>query len=141
MKQAYDTIVRIRDKVAPDLPLVTVITKLEKRSALPDIIPSMDEWWTSNVTALYDFSMVFSAHTCITILPNSCHPKLPCHRELCQGLIRHLIIDGVSPKLARNIVITDEVGVGKSSLVNLVLKTFKLLNRVPDLAFIRQHPK
>ncbi|KAG8216473.1 hypothetical protein J3R82DRAFT_6584 [Butyriboletus roseoflavus] len=45
MKQTYDTIVRIRDKVTPDVPLVTVITELENRSASPDDIPSMDEWW------------------------------------------------------------------------------------------------
>ncbi|KAH0827305.1 P-loop containing nucleoside triphosphate hydrolase protein [Lanmaoa asiatica] len=121
MKQTYDTIVRIRDKVSPDVPLVAAITDLEKRSTSPDIIPSMDEWWTSNVVALTDFNMAFSGHACITTLPDNCHPKLPGRRELCQGLVRHLIVEGVSPKLARNIVITGESGVGKSSLVNLVL--------------------
>ena len=123
MKQAYETIVRIRDRVAPDLPLVTVITDLEKRSAFPDIIPSMEEWWANNVAALHEFNMVFSAHACITTLPDTCHPKLPGRRELCQGLVRHLIVDGVSPKLARNIVIAGEIGVGKSSFVNLVLNS------------------
>lgn len=121
MKQTYDTIVRTRDKVAPDVPLVAIITDLEKRSALPDIIPSMDEWWTSNVTTLSDFNMAFSGHACITTLPDNCHPKLPGRRELCQGLVRNLIVEGISPKLARNIVIAGEIGVGKSSLVNLVL--------------------
>lgn len=121
MKHTYDTIARIRDKVAPDVPLVAVITDLEKRSASPDIIFSMDEWWASNVAALTDFNMMFSAHACITTLPDNCHPKLPGRRELCQGLVRRLIVEGVSPKLARNIVVAGEVGVGKSSLVNLVL--------------------
>ncbi|KAF8546964.1 hypothetical protein OG21DRAFT_1450748, partial [Imleria badia] len=70
MKLTYDTIVRIRDKIAPEVPVVAVITDLEKRSAAPDIIPSMDEWWTNNVTALSDFNMLFSAHACITTLPD-----------------------------------------------------------------------
>ena len=123
MKQTYDTIVRIRDKVAPDLPLVAVITDLEKRSALPDIISSMDEWWTNNVATLHEFNMVFSAHACITTLPDTSHPELPGRRELCQRLVRYLIVDGVSPKLTRNIVIAGEIGFGKSSLVNLVLNS------------------
>lgn len=123
MKQTYETIVRIRDKVTPDVPLAAVITDLEKRSASPDIIPSMDEWWTDNVGALSDFDMAFSAHACVTTLPDNCHPRLPGRRELCQRLVRHLIVEGVSPKLARNIVIAGEIGVGKSSLVNLVLNS------------------
>ena len=121
MKLTYDTIVRIRDKVVPDVPLVAVVTDLEKRSVPPDIIHSMDEWWKDNIQALTDFDMAFSAHACITTLPDDCHPKLPGRRDLCQNLVRHLIIEGISPKLAHNIVIAGEIGVGKSSLVNLVL--------------------
>ena len=121
MKQTYDTIMRIRDKVAPEVPVVAVITDLEKRSAAPDIVPSMDEWWTNNSPALSDFNMLFSAHACITTLPDNCHPRLPGRRELCQGLVRHLIVEGVSPKLARNIIVAGEIGVGKSSLINLVV--------------------
>ena len=83
----------------------------------------MDEWWTNNVAALYDFHMALSARACITTLPNTCYPKLPGRRELSQGLVRHLIVNGVSPKLARNIVIAGEIGVGKNSLVNLVLNS------------------
>lgn len=125
MKQTYETIARIRDKVVPDIPLAAVVTDVEKRSASPGIIPSMDEWWTDNAAALSDFDMAFSAHACITTLPDSCHPKLPGRRELCQSLVRHLIVEGVSPKLARNIVIAGEIGVGKSSLINLVLNSHR----------------
>ncbi|KAN0090684.1 P-loop containing nucleoside triphosphate hydrolase protein [Tylopilus felleus] len=121
MKQTYDTIVRIRDKAAPNVSVVAVITDLEKRSAFPDIIPSMDEWWTNNSPTLSDYGMEFTGHACLTTLADSCHPKLPGRRDLCQALVRHLLIEGVSPKLARNIIITGEIGVGKSSLVNLVL--------------------
>ena len=122
MKQTYDTIVRIRDKVAPNVPLVAAITELEKISAsLPDIIPSMEEWWRKNVAALSKYEMEFSGHACITTLPDNCHPMLPGRRELCQGLVRHLLVEAASPKLPRNIVIAGGIGVGKSALVNLVL--------------------
>ncbi|KAF8441760.1 P-loop containing nucleoside triphosphate hydrolase protein [Boletus edulis BED1] len=121
MKHTYDTILRIRDKVNPNVPIVAIITDLEKRSSLPDILPSMDEWWTNNVAALREFNMAFSTHACITTLPDNCHPRMPGRRELCQGLVRHLIVEGVSPKIARNIIIAGEIGVGKSSVINLVL--------------------
>ena len=123
MKQTYDAIVRIRDKVAPEIPLIAVITDLEKRSSAPNIVRSMDEWWTNNVPTLTEYNMMFSAHACITTLPDNCHPRLPGRRDLCQELVRHLIVEGVSPKLACNVVIAGEVGVGKSSIVNLVLGT------------------
>ncbi|KAG8213513.1 P-loop containing nucleoside triphosphate hydrolase protein [Butyriboletus roseoflavus] len=141
MKQTYDTIVRIRDKVAPDVPVVAVITELENRSAPPYIIPSMDEWWTSNAATLSDFNMAFSDHACVTTLPDNCHPKLPGRHDLCQGLVRHLIIEGVSPKLAHNIIIAGEAGVGKSSLVNLVLGTERafVANNVSPVTTTARH--
>ncbi|KAG9316171.1 P-loop containing nucleoside triphosphate hydrolase protein [Chiua virens] len=121
MKQTYDTILRIRDKIAPDVPIVAVVTDLEKRSAAADIVPSMEEWWTNNALSLSEFNMGFSAHACITTLPDDCHPRIPGRQAQCQGVVRHLIVKGVSPKLACNIVIAGEIGVGKSSLVNLLL--------------------
>ena len=123
MKHTYDAIMRIRDKAAPDVPLVAIFTELEKRSAVPDILRSMDEWWMDNVAALSDYDMLFSGHACVTTLPDNCHPKLAGRHDLCQGLVRRVIVEGISPKLARNIVIAGEIGVGKSSLVNLVLNS------------------
>ena len=123
MKLIYETVVQIRNKIVPDVPLVAVITDLEKRSATPDVIHSMDEWWKENVQALTSFDMAFSAHACITTLYDECYPIIPGRRELCQELVRSLIVVAHSPKRVRNVIIAGEIGGGKSSLVNLVLNS------------------
>ncbi|KAF8119637.1 hypothetical protein EV363DRAFT_1496167 [Boletus edulis] len=77
VKHAYDTIMRIRDKVNPNVPIMAIITDLEKRSSLPDILSSLDGWWADNVAALRVPNMAFPAHACITTLPDNCHPRMP----------------------------------------------------------------
>ena len=129
MKLTYDAIVRIRDEIAQDVPLVAIITELEQRSDAPDTIHSMDEWMTEHTQELVGFNMAYSAHACITTLPDDSIPKLPGRLDLCQALVRRLIVQAHSPKLARNIVIVGEIGAGKSSLVNLVLSSQKAVVR------------
>ena len=127
VKLTYDTILRIRDEIAPDIPLVAVITGLEERSAAPlDTIHSMDEWLTENAQALVDYNMAYSGHACITTLPDDYHHSSG-RRDLCQALVRRLIVQAHSPKLVRNIAIVGEIGAGKSSLVNLVVNSQKAI--------------
>ena len=129
-KLIYETVVGIRNKIVPDVPLVAVITGLEGRWTAPlDTIYSMGEWWKENVQALTSFDMAFSAHACITTLYDDCHPNIPGRRNLCRELVRRRIVQVHSPKLAHNIAIVGESGAGKSSLVNLVLNSQKAVVR------------
>ena len=136
MKQTYDIILRIRNQVSPKIPIVAVVTELEKRCRETSIISSMEEWWSANRDALVAFDMAFCGHACLTTLPDDCHPQMRGRRAKCQRLARNLLIDhslplaqfgapvrmsSLSLKLTRNVVIVGETGVGKSSLINLVI--------------------
>lgn len=142
MKQTYDVILRIRDQVSPQIPVVAVITELEKRCDESNIVSSMEEWWMSNESALATFDMAFCGHACLTTLPDDCYPEMPGRRAECQRLAWNLLIDHSLPlatfggcmrttnalstlslKLTRNIVVVGETGVGKSSVINLVVGT------------------
>ncbi|KAG9317763.1 P-loop containing nucleoside triphosphate hydrolase protein [Chiua virens] len=140
MKQTYDIIQRIRDQVSPQIPIVAVITELEKRCNEANIVASMEDWWTSNESALAAFDMAFCGHACLTTLLDDCHPQMPGRHAKCQRLARNLLIDHALPlaafggslqktdalsslsvKLTCNIVVVGETGVGKSSVINLVV--------------------
>ena len=142
MKQTYDVILRIRDQVSPQIPVVAVITELEKRCDESGVVSSMEEWWTANESVLATFDMTFCGHACLTTLPDDGHPEMPGRRAECQLLARNLLIDhslpfsvfggptrttntlsSLSLKLTRNIVVVGETGVGKSSIINLVVGT------------------
>ena len=139
MKQTYDIIIRIRDQVSPQIPIVAVITELEKRCDAANMLSSMEEWWENNQIVLAAFDMVFCGHACLTTLPDECHPQMSGRHAECQRLARNLLIDhslplvafggpmrvtsSLSLKLTRNIVVVGETGVGKSSLINLVIGT------------------
>lgn len=142
MKQTYDAVLRIRDQVSPHIPIVAVITELEKRCDKSNIVSSMEEWWSSNESVLAAFGMTFSGHACLTTLPDDCHPHMEGRRAVCQRLARNLLIDyslpfsafdgsmrmtnalsSASLKLTRNIVVVGETGAGKSSIINLVVGT------------------
>ena len=140
MKQTYDVVLRIRDQVSPQIPVVAVITELEKRCDEYNVVSSMEEWWTSNESVLAAFGMSFFGHACLTTLPDDGHPEMPGRHAECQRLARNLLIDyslpfsafggsmrmtnslsSLSLKLTRNIVVVGETGVGKSSIINLVV--------------------
>ncbi|KAG6373733.1 hypothetical protein JVT61DRAFT_5873 [Boletus reticuloceps] len=142
MKQTYDIVLRIRDQVSPHIPVVAVITELEKRCDETDIMGSMEEWWTSNASALAAFGMSFCSHACLTTLSDDCHPPMAGRHAECQRLACNLLIDyslpfsacsrstgmtnglsSMSLKFTRNIVVVGETGVGKSSIINLVVGT------------------
>lgn len=140
MKQTYDAVLRIRNQVCPRIPIVAVVTELEKRCDEANIVASMDEWWTSNESAFTNFRMAFCGHACLTTLPDDCHPPMEGRHVECQRLARNLLIDHALPfaafsgsmrmtnalsspsvKLTRNIVVVGENGAGKSSIINLVV--------------------
>ncbi|KAF8836097.1 hypothetical protein BDN67DRAFT_363658 [Paxillus ammoniavirescens] len=123
VKQTYDTVIGIRDKVSPGVPVVAVVTELEKKSSLPDVVSSMEEWWTSDPDGLSD--LAFPGHACITTLTDDCHPIVPGRRDHCQQLVRQLITDHslppcYFPSKHLHIMLFGETGVGKSSLINLL---------------------
>ncbi|KAF9230389.1 P-loop containing nucleoside triphosphate hydrolase protein, partial [Melanogaster broomeanus] len=68
MKQTYDTILSIRDKVSPEIRVVAVVTELERYSTDTDTVASMEEWWKRNSEGLSQYNMTFSGHACITTL-------------------------------------------------------------------------
>ncbi|KAI9574369.1 P-loop containing nucleoside triphosphate hydrolase protein, partial [Boletus coccyginus] len=122
MRQTYDAVLRIRDQVSPQIPVVAVITELEKRCDEANVVSSMEEWWTSNESVLAAFGMSFCGHACLTTLPDDCHPQMPGRHAECQRLARNLLIDyslpfsprgesmrmtntSLSLKLTRNIVV------------------------------------
>ncbi|KAH0840209.1 P-loop containing nucleoside triphosphate hydrolase protein [Lanmaoa asiatica] len=111
MKQTYDDILRIRDQVSPQIPVVAVITELEKRCNDSSIVSSMEEWWTSNESVLAAFDMANSRGTSSSTTPS----------HLPQSATNFL--SSLSLKLTRNIVVVGETGVGKSSIINLVVGT------------------
>jgi predicted GTPase len=127
VKQIYDTIISIRDKVSPGVPIVAVVTELERRSTLPDVVSSMETWWTRNPDGLSD--LAFSGHACITTLTDDCLPAIPGRYDCCQRLVRELFTEySLPPSYASsvyNVVIVGETGVGKSSLINLVIGSTK----------------
>jgi GTP-binding protein EngB required for normal cell division len=88
VKQTYDSVIGIRDKVSPGIPVVAAVTELEKKSSLPDIVSSMEEWWTGNPDGLSD--LTFPGHACITTLTDDCHPIVPGRHDHCQKLVRQL---------------------------------------------------
>ncbi|KIK75082.1 hypothetical protein PAXRUDRAFT_835806, partial [Paxillus rubicundulus Ve08.2h10] len=123
VKQTYDTVVGIRDKISPGVPIVAVVTELEKRSTVPDVISSMEEWWQNNPDGLSD--LTFSGHACITTLTDDCHPIVSGRYNDCQQLARKLITDHslppcYFPSKHLHIMLFGETGVGKSSLINLL---------------------
>ncbi|KAF9219549.1 hypothetical protein BS17DRAFT_382723 [Gyrodon lividus] len=125
VKQTYDIILKIRDKVSPEVQVVAVVTELEKKSTPLDIVSSMEEWWKSNLDGLSEHDMEFSGHACITTLTDDCHPRVQGRRDLCQQLVRELIIDRSLPSRDvpskdLHIMLFGETGVGKSSLINLL---------------------
>ncbi|KAF9233500.1 hypothetical protein BU15DRAFT_80049, partial [Melanogaster broomeanus] len=91
MKQTYDTILAIRNKVSPATRVVAVITELEKQSTVPDVLSSMEKWWKSNAGELSKQDMEFSAHACITTVGDDCHPSMVGRRSQCRQLVRDLI--------------------------------------------------
>jgi len=140
MRQTYEAVLRIRDQVSPQIPVVAVITELEKRCDEANVVSSMEEWWTGNESVLAAFGMSFCGHACLTTLPDDCHPQMSGRHAECQRLARNLLIDhslplsprggsmrmtntSLSLKLTRNIVVVGETGVGKSSIINLVVGT------------------
>ncbi|KAF9230388.1 P-loop containing nucleoside triphosphate hydrolase protein [Melanogaster broomeanus] len=124
MKQTYDTILAIRNKISPAARVIAVITELEKRSTAPDVLSSMEKWWKSNAGGLSNQGMEFSAHACITTVNDDCHPPIDGRRSQCQRLI----------------MLFGETGVGKSSLVNL-LAGEAIADVSPDSVACTMHSK
>jgi predicted GTPase len=134
VKQTYGTIINIRDKVSPGVPVVAAVTELEKKSSLPDVLSSMEEWWRGDPDGLSD--LAFSGHACITTLTDECYPSIPGRHDHCQQLVRQLIMDhSLLPcHVASNhlhIMLFGETGVGKSSLINL-LAGWRIADVSPD---------
>ncbi|KAF8438044.1 P-loop containing nucleoside triphosphate hydrolase protein [Boletus edulis BED1] len=57
----YET---IRDTLPPTVPIVAVITRLERYQ------DRMENWWSNNAQELASFGMNFADHACITTVPN-----------------------------------------------------------------------
>ncbi|KAL4074334.1 P-loop containing nucleoside triphosphate hydrolase protein [Scleroderma yunnanense] len=122
MQQTYMIITGICAKLSTHVPIAAVITDLEKVAPSPD---GMELWWTNSKPVLANYGMGFVGHACITTLTDECHPPSPGRFRKCQMVVHELIRRcshpprSTSPK-SINIVLFGEVGVGKSSLVNLI---------------------
>ncbi|KAG2072299.1 hypothetical protein BDR04DRAFT_419600 [Suillus decipiens] len=75
--------------VAGGVPVAAVVTSLE------DYPKDMDDWWVKNQDNLESLGMRFSAHACITSLPNDPHPSsaIRARRHQSEKAIRRLIHD------------------------------------------------
>ncbi|KIJ19076.1 hypothetical protein PAXINDRAFT_128385 [Paxillus involutus ATCC 200175] len=135
VKQTYETIIRIRNKVSRGVRIVAVVTELEKRSTSPDVVPSMEAWWKSNPDGLSE--LTFSGHACITTLTDGdSYPSIPGRYDHCQRLVRELILKYSLPPCRApsghiHIMLFGETGVGKSSLINL-LAGWQIAETSPD---------
>ncbi|KAF8551741.1 hypothetical protein OG21DRAFT_247303 [Imleria badia] len=107
-------------QVSLHIPVIAVITELEKQCDESNVVSSMKEWCSSNVAA---FGMTFA---CLTPVPDDCHPKISGRRAECQHLARNFCIDHAlsfsafgsmcmanalsspSLKLSCNIIVIDE---------------------------------
>ncbi|KAG1777041.1 kinase-like domain-containing protein [Suillus placidus] len=69
------------------IPVAAVVTSLE------DHPQNMDQWWTSNKDNLEHLGMQFSAHACITSLPNDpkASPAMQARRQRSEDVIRSLL--------------------------------------------------
>ncbi|KAG2342565.1 kinase-like protein [Suillus weaverae] len=69
------------------IPVAAVVTSLE------DHPQNMDQWWTSNKDNLERLGMRFSAHACITSLPNDpkASPAMQARRQRSEDVIRSLL--------------------------------------------------
>ncbi|KAF9233497.1 P-loop containing nucleoside triphosphate hydrolase protein [Melanogaster broomeanus] len=145
MKQTYDAILAIRNKISPATRVIAVITELEKRSTVPDVLSSMEKWWKSNAGGLSDQGMEFSAHACITTVNDDCHPPIDGRRSQCRELVRDIIrnyyvLPRHVPSKDLQIMLFGETGVGKSSLVNL-LAGEAIADVSPDSVACTMHSK
>ena len=57
----YET---IHDLLPPAVPIVAVITRLERYQ------DHMEDWWSNNAQELASFGMKFADHACITTVPD-----------------------------------------------------------------------
>lgn len=77
----------IRDSLLPTVPIVAIITRLERYQNC------MDDWWSNNAQELATHGMNFSDHACITTVPD-CHGLPSSFRErliYSQRAVRDLI--------------------------------------------------
>lgn len=122
MQQTYMVISGICAKLSFHIPIVAVITELEKIALSPN---GMETWWKNNTAALTNFGMSFAGHACITTLTDECHPPTPGRYRACQMAVHELIIEYALPPRSSsphniNVILFGETGVGKSSLINLI---------------------
>lgn len=75
--------------VAGGVPVAAVVTSLE------DYPTDMDKWWVRNKDNLESFGMRFSAHACITSLPDDPHASfaMRARRHGSEQAIRRLIYE------------------------------------------------
>jgi serine/threonine protein kinase len=75
------------------VPVAAVVTSLE------DYPKNMDNWWTKNKDNLEHLGMRFSAHACITSLPNDpeSSPEMRARRHQSEQAIRRLIYESYQP--------------------------------------------
>ena len=90
MQQTYRVVTVICAKLLSRVPVVAVITELDK------VLPSphgMEIWWTNNRDTLVNHGMKFNGHACITALTDECHPRMLGRYRECQMAIHKLIRD------------------------------------------------
>ncbi|KAG1878178.1 hypothetical protein F4604DRAFT_599421 [Suillus subluteus] len=79
---------------AGGVPVAAVVTSLE------DYPMDMDKWWVKNKDNLESLGMRFSAHACITSLPDDPYasPAMRARRQRSEEVIRRLIHDSYQPR-------------------------------------------
>ncbi|KAG2033523.1 kinase-like domain-containing protein [Suillus americanus] len=84
--------------VAGGVPVAAVVTSLE------DFPTDMDMWWVKNKDNLESLGMRFSAHACITSLPDDPHasPAMRARRHRSEQVIRRLIYDSYHTETPRS---------------------------------------
>ncbi|KAG2030008.1 hypothetical protein BDR03DRAFT_929338 [Suillus americanus] len=80
------------------VPVAAVVTSLE------DYLTDMDMWWVKNKDSLESLGMRFSAHACITSLPDDPHasPAMRARRHRSEQVIRRLIYDSYHTETPRS---------------------------------------
>ncbi|KAG1812492.1 uncharacterized protein BJ212DRAFT_1369989 [Suillus subaureus] len=85
----FTDIVGSASTAAGGVPIAAVVTSLE------DHPTDMDKWWAKNEDNLKSLGMRFSAHACITSLPDepNASPMMRARRQRSEQAIRSLIYD------------------------------------------------
>ena len=92
-------------------PILLVVTGLEE-------IDDMEEWWHENKKTIETMKMTFGGHACVTSWKGRNNMYGEKYKESAEK-IWNLVTEHCGPK--HNVIVFGEAGVGKSSVVNMIV--------------------